>query len=529
MRIPVLIVGAGPSGLMAACQLARHGVPFRIIDGKERPTLQSRAMVVQCRSLEVYDQLSLAENCFENGNVMEGLCVFVKGVRRFALNLTDWGKLISPFSGVLVLEQSKNEAMLVDKLHAFGGKVEWRVLFKSMVAHDGHCEVQLQHADGVIETIEADYVVACDGASSPVRHALDLPFGGGTYSATFYVADVDVEGETLPRDKGSMFLDDEGFAVSIPMMGGEGFRFRLIGAVPTEAHEKPGWLDNPDFSVVADAFRRLTALPLDMKPPQWFSTYSVHHRKLDHFRHRRVLFVGDSAHVHSPAGGQGMNTGLLDAQNLGWKLAYVARGLAYDSLLDTYDEEREALASRLLSTTDNAFRIMFGGSGVKSLLRQYIMPLLGRLLFQFPFMRELFFRRLSQTAIEYRTSRLSRAYGTPSSLKAGDRFPPFALRANGTSVNCSFDLLKRDGFCAFDFINLKDSLHKEIMQGIESRIGVPLHYFKCEASSGEMEKGGIAPLLYVVRPDMYVGLTCSAVEEAQLLDYFGDFMRINGT
>lgn len=281
-KVGVLVVGAGPSGLMLACQLARHDVSFRVIDMKEGPTLESRAMGVQARSVEVYDQLSLAPKVASQGKQLDGAQIYAGGNLAATVNLADFGKDITPFAGLFVLEQSKNEAMLVEKLRELGHEVDWQVKFASLETLDSHCNVTVNRmeSENGLETIHADYVVACDGAGSPVRHALNLPFEGGTYAQTFYVADIDIEGDHLSRHHVSMFMLHEGFGLAFPMGSGEQ-RFRLIGAIPSEAHEKPGWLENPDFEIVGEAFKNIAKLPLEYDQPEWFATYSVHHRKIE--------------------------------------------------------------------------------------------------------------------------------------------------------------------------------------------------------------------------------------------------------
>jgi len=516
-RVGVLIVGAGPSGLMLACQLARHDVSFRIIDKKEGPTLQSRALGVQARSVEVYDQLSLAPKVLSEGILLDGAQIYAHGRLAATANLADFGKSISPYAGLHVLEQSKNEAMLVEKLREMGHEVDWGFKFASIETADSHCNVTVNRMESytTVEVIRSEYVVACDGASSPVRHALNLPFEGGTYAQTFYVADIDIDGDLLSRQYLSMFMVREGFGLAFPMKSER--RFRLIGAVPSEAHEKPGWLENPDFQVVAEAFKNITKLPLELGQPEWFATYSVHHRKIEKFREGRVLFVGDAAHVHSPAGGQGMNTGLLDAHNLGWKLAYVVRGLAGDILLDSYNTEREAFARQLLRTTDSAFTAMSGANPLSGFFRMNIMPFIAPLLLSIPFVRTQAFYAISQTAISYRSSVLSCMHGQQGAIKAGDRVPPFHFMVDGKEL-FSFDLLKKPGFVAMDFSIASEG--KRIFDKVSESTGVNVHYHYCEADEKKLSAAGLKKLLYLIRPDMYVGLTAESVDDRQVLDYF---------
>ena len=504
----MLIVGAGPSGLMLACQLARYNVKFRIIDTKPGPTKQSRAMGLHARSVEAYAQLSLEDVVKSKSELISGIKMYANGTHRMTVDLSTIGEGVTPYPGLTVLEQSKNESMLYKKLQSMGGTVDWGVGFEGMEMKDKTAIVTLSNGS----RLEAEWVVACDGARSPVRHACGLNFVGGTYNATFYVADVDVEDGELSKDFGSMFLNDEGFCLTFKMTE-SAKRYRMVGAVPSAAHDKPGWLENPDFEVIADAFRALTHKSLKLGTPNWFTTYSVHHRKLETFRHRRALFVGDAAHVHSPAGGQGMNTGLLDAHNLGWKLDLVTRGLASEKLVDSYNIEREAFAARLLSTTDSMFNAMAGSSWFNRIFRLNILPMVIPTLMKFPAFRSFFFWNISQTGITYNASALSKGLH-----RAGDRFPMLDLRVNdGEKPICSFELFKDVGFYALDFTD--SDRECQLSQKVEKKCGVKLHYFKCEADEKEMVRANVKKMLYIIRPDMYIGFSSTGVDVNQVLTY----------
>lgn len=214
-----------------------------------------------------------------------------------------------------------------------------------------------------------------------------------------------------------------------------------------------------------------------------------------------------------------MNTGLLDAHNLGWKLEYAVRGFAGDTLIDSYNTEREAFARTLLQTTDNAFYAMSGSNRFSAFFRMNIMPVIAPLLLSVPFVRTAAFYGISQTAISYRTSALSRMHGQQSALKAGDRVPPFQLLVENKEFS-SFDLLKQPGFVALDFSNASEG--KRIFDKASERTGITIHYHSCEADEKKLQEAGLKKFLYLVRPDMYVGLTAVSVDERQILDYFQD-------
>ncbi|MGP9538322.1 FAD-dependent monooxygenase [Brachybacterium sp. AOP43-C2-M15] len=348
LETEVLVVGAGPTGLMAGLVLHRRGVPALVIDGKSGPTRESRALVVQARSMEIYDQLGLAEQVLARSHRAESIQILAGAPSAradFAAAQTGW----TPFPGAPIFEQSRNEELLASTLAAEGVPVRWGHRFIALLSDaagtDGAgaaapVDVLVEGPQGPLR-IRARWVIGADGASSPVRHALDLPFEGVTDAATFCVADLHgVEG--IPEDSLAARFGRQRFAVTFPM--GPGGHVRVV------------WLHGTDDPEQDEALAALRAdLGLAYDRLDWFSSYRVHHRVAARFRQGSVLLAGDAAHVHSPVGGQGMNTGLQDAHHLAHLLADLSTGRLGPTAIDRYERERRPVALTLISATDRAF------------------------------------------------------------------------------------------------------------------------------------------------------------------------------
>ena len=261
------------------------------------------------------------------------------------------------------------------------------------------------------EVCDAGYIIGCDGAHSVVRHELQLDFPGGSYGQLFYVADVRVAGGTISELRASLGTDD--FALMFPVRR-SGMQ-RLIGIVPPLLADR----ENLRFDDIREVVEQRVGVRVESV--NWFATYRVHHRVAAHFRRGRAFLAGDAGHIHSPAGGQGMNTGIGDAINLGWKLAHVIKGRAGPALLDTYESERIAFARTLVASTDRAFRALVAGGLAGRLLRGWVLPLVVPLLARLAATPRMIFRTVSQLRIAYPDSALSA--GQAGLVCGGDRLP----------------------------------------------------------------------------------------------------------
>src|SRR5438105_950253 len=347
----VLVVGAGPTGLMLANQLGRRGVRARIIDRHTGPSLQTRALGVQARTLEIYTYLGIVERALELGKRATGANIWVQGRRAARLPLGDIGRDLSPYPFLLILGQDDNERLLGDVLCKQGMAVDWSTELVGLAQDTSHVKATLQRPDGTIEEMTVAWVAGCDGARSAVRELSGIAFQGAPYEHVFFVADTRVTGPMVP-DELNVYLWPEGFHLFFPQRGAD--HWRLVGILPPTLRGR----DDLTFDEVIPSVRQQAGTALSFETCSWFSTYRIHHRRAARFRDRRCFLLGDAAHIHSPVGAQGMNTGLQDAYNLAWKLALVVSGRAGEALLDSYEAERLPVAKRLLSTTDRAFSLV---------------------------------------------------------------------------------------------------------------------------------------------------------------------------
>src|SRR6478672_7471862 len=409
----VLVIGAGPTGLVLALWLTRLGVKVRIIDKTADPGTTSRALAVQARTLELYRQLDLTEAVIARGHRVPAVNLWVKGEAAARLPFESVGSGLTPYPFLHIFPQDQHERLLIERLLDLGIAVERQIELVSFINGENGVMAHLRGPGGQEFDCEAHYIAGCDGARSTVREAIGTSFPGGTYRQIFYVADVEAAGPAL---NGELHIDlDEADFLGVFPLAGAG-RARLIGTVRDERADRA---DTLTFKDISD--RAINHLKVRINKVNWFSTYHVHHRVTHHFRKGRAFLLGDAAHIHSPAGGQGMNTGIGDAINLAWKLAAVIAGRAPDKLLDSYEAERIGFARRLVATTDRAFSFATAEGRMADILRTRVAPVLIPWVTQFEMAREYLFRTVSQITLNYRGGPLSR--GAAGHVNGGDRLP----------------------------------------------------------------------------------------------------------
>jgi 2-polyprenyl-6-methoxyphenol hydroxylase-like FAD-dependent oxidoreductase len=483
-RSDVLIVGAGPTGLVLALWLTKLGVRVRIVDKTAEAGTTSRALAVQARTLELYRQLDLADEVVARGHKTPAVNLWVKGRKAARLGFEDIGKDLTPYSFLLIFPQDQHERLLIERLEALGVSVERNTELVGFEDQGDGVVARLRGPDSAEETCGAAYIAGCDGARSLVRETIGADFPGGTYKQIFYVADI--EGAGPPVD-GNLHIDlDEADFLAVFPMSGEG-RARLVGTLRDERAEHAETLRFEDVSN-----RAIQNLKLEVHKVNWFSTYHVHHRVTDHFRHGRAFLAGDAAHIHSPAGGQGMNTGIGDVINLAWKLAAVLDGRAPDSLLDSYEAERIGFARRLVATTDRAFSIATADGPLADIIRTRIAPVVLSNVVRVEAAREFMFRTVSQIVLNYRDGPLS--VGKSSRVHGGDRLP--WAPAEG-----------EDNFASLAAMVWQVHVYGAASEALVrwcAQASLPLHVF---AWRPEHEAAGLTQnALYLLRPDSYVAL-----------------------
>ena len=500
----VLVVGAGPTGLVLALWLTRLGIRVRIVDQTAEAGTTSRALAVQARTLELYRQVGLADAVVDAGRKAVAVNLWVAGRQVGHVAFGDMGQGLSPYPYALICPQDEHEQLLIDRLTALGVKVERRTELVEFEDDAGRVVARLKRADGTHETCEAAYLAGCDGAHSRVREGLGIGFPGGTYDHLFYVADVEARGAVMNGELHAA-LDTTDFLVVFPLK--RDGHARLIGTMREEAerpHEQLSWDDVSK--------RVIEWIGIDVARVNWFSTYRVYHRVADHFRAGRAFLAGDAAHIHSPVGGQGMNTGIGDAVNLAWKLAAVVQGQAHAALLDSYEPERLAFARRLVASTDRAFTAVTSRGALARRVRLNLVPLIIPPLFELAAVRRLMFRTISQTAVHYRGSSLSR--GRAGTIRGGDRLPWVPPGSAGGEDNFA-------PLTSLEWqVHVYGAVAPELIALCSAR-GLPLHVFSWRAT---MARTGLTRnAAYLVRPDGYVALAEPEASAAKLKAYLDEW------
>ncbi len=519
MDIDVLVVGAGPTGLMLADQLCRRGVRVSIVDRHAGPSLQTRALGVQARTLEIYAHLGIAERAIELGKRATGANLWARGRRAAWVPLADMGRNLSPYPYLLILGQDDNERLLTDLLRERGTAVQWNTELVGLTQGADRVVAKLKQADGAVREVEAAWVAGCDGAHSAVRELNGIAFQGAPYEHAFYVADTQMTGPMVQGEV-NVYLWRTGFHLLFPMRGAD--HWRIVGIVPAALRDK----DDLTLDELIPSIHREAGPGLSFQGCSWFSTYRIHHRRAERFRDRRCFLLGDAAHIHSPVGAQGMNTGLQDAYNLGWKLALVISGEAGDSLLDTYGDERIPIAERLLRTTDRGFSVVVSSNWLMALFRTRALPAILALAMKSARVRRFAFRTISQIGIRYPASRLSQALTSPpaGAPKPGDRFPWLHLKltANGPVE----DLFVRLDDARFALIVIGQPAPSKVEPDLDKLIRT--HVIPADpANDRELALARIPqPAFYLLRPDGYIGLSGARLDSAALTRYFSERLNV---
>ena len=506
-KTDVIITGAGPTGLALACQLIRYGIDFVIIDRKETTTPHSKAIGVQARTLEIYEQIGLADKLVDLGWKAQRARLVVGGEVRGEIDFSDIGKGLSPYPYVLIVEQGRHEKLIYDFITSNGKEVRWQTELESFTQNETGVTAKIKNASGEMETVEAKYLVGCDGSKSLVRHSLGLTFEGITFERMFYVTDVDIDWE-FKNDALMVFLMKSNLLAFFPMVGKN--RWRIVGTFPEEFSKDEG---DVLYEEIEEQIKRDAGLKLDITNVNWFSTYKVHTRHVNKFSEGRCFLAGDSAHIHTPAGAQGMNTGIQDGYNLAWKIAMVLEGKADGKILESYNEERLENAENLLKTTDRFFSFVASPEPVLSYLRLHVFPYIAGVAFSIDAVKKFVFPRISQIGINYRNGSLSEHAGDDGiHVRAGDRLPYFL--SDGQSV---FDRLREPRFHLLTFADGKAEQNSEDLDksfdSIIDRQTVPLYPHIAELFGVDKSFN------VLLRPDNYIAMISHGSSLTPIDDY----------
>jgi 2-polyprenyl-6-methoxyphenol hydroxylase-like FAD-dependent oxidoreductase len=529
----VLIVGAGPSGLVLANVLASQGVGFTIVDKKPGPVRQSRAAIIHVRTLELLDRLGLATPAIERGVKTTRVEVYERGRRAAEFPLAGRGsEARTPFPYALALEQDRTEQLLIEGLAGHGVDVEWDTQLVSLVDGDERARALVRRPGGAEEAISARWVVGADGASSPVRRAVGLGFAGKTYAQTGLLADVELDASSQASlDAGTirLHLTRGGF---VGMAGLSRGLWRLFGAVPPElapsgtagevSHEAYAQVGLQDIQRWLDTYFFVRA---KLERVEWTALYRIHSRIANRFRAGNVVLVGDAAHIHSPAGGQGMNLGIGDAVNLGWKLALVAKGHADERLLDSYEAERHPVAMTVLRGADRGFALEATTNPVAAWLRANLATRLVGPLLRLRAVRGMVFRLFSQTWISYPASpavaRRRRPHAGP---RPGDRAPDGPLEsAGGTGPRTLFELIGGTGhhLLLFQGPDPATNADRHAIDQLLDHYPLETHVHVVPAADRALHRryGARTARVVLIRPDGHVAYTGSPRDPGSLASY----------
>ncbi len=507
MKTDVIICGAGPTGLALACQFVRFGIDFVILDKKETITEFSKAIGVQARTLEIYEQIGLADDLVAQGNIAEKVRLVEGGEIRGELDLNTVGEGMSPYSFLLIVEQSKHENLLYDFLKSSGKDVLWETELENFSQDKTGVIANIKRTNGETEQIEAKFLVGADGAKSVVRHTLGMTFEGSTFERLFYVADVQIDWD-FPHDALYVCLAESTVTAFFPLVGKK--RYRIVGTFPENEERREGEIlyDEIEKQIIKD-----TNLKLDISNVQWFSVYRVHSRRVNSFSNGRCFLAGDSAHIHTPAGGQGMNTGIQDGYNLAWKIAAVLKGKAKPELLETYNEERIEVAKQLLKTTDRLFDFAASEDSITSFIRLNIFPYIANLALKSEAVKNFIFPLISQIGINYRKSSLSVNDGI-FKVKAGDRMPYFTV--DGAEIYDKINAPK------FHLVRFSDGTTKTPdYSKVLNVYGDFLDFHEFPLYPNIAEIFGINRTFAVIlRPDNYIGLIAAENVEGNAVENY---------
>ncbi len=416
-EIDVLIVGAGPVGLFLANECARRGLRWRIVETRLGQSAHSKALAIMPRTLEIFDMAGIVSPFLETANRVTSATIITHGRTLARMKFTPED---SPYSFVAMVPQDVTESLLVEELRRKGGAVEYETAFVSAVQREDHVSVTLDKRGKQIE-LTAAFVVGCDGAHSTVRHLLNLPFEGGQYEDLFLLADVETN-ETLPADEMQLCPNEFGPLAIFPMSA---TRRRIVATIANAEGE------SPSLDLVRQLLVQRAPSGIEAHALLWSSYFRIHHRQVAKMRDRRIFVAGDAAHIHSPFGGQGMNTGLQDVWNLVWKLDLAARGHGCEELLDSYTAERHSVIKHVINITDFMTKAMGTPSKFAQALRNTVIPVVSRLV---PF-QHAFVQTLSELGIAYS--------GSPIVEGAGKRYFENSIRG-GKGILSRFLLMFGD-------------------------------------------------------------------------------------
>ncbi|MBC8006096.1 MAG: FAD-dependent monooxygenase [Verrucomicrobia bacterium] len=521
--LDVLIAGAGPVGLMMGCLLALHHISFRIIDKKTSVPVYSGALIVHARTMEVFHQLGIAEKALEAGIIARGIHIRFNHKKNYFLNMSAFGKSLTRFPYLLMIEQGQTVSLLSQFLKDQGHWVERDRSLMGFTQENNRVTSQISKPDGSIELVKSRFLIGADGHESVVRKQLNIPFPGKTQASRLFITDCKARLPISSKEIFFFFSNDvtSGF---FPLKGN---LWRIDGLIPVIQQEKAG------FEEVRNFFSKKLSSEIHLSKPRWFSVFRSHSRCATLFRHKQCFLMGDAAHVHSPVGAQGMNTGLQDAHNLAWKLAFVIHELADEKLLDTYQAERRPLALNIIRYTDWVYSFMTSHSVLSRFTRLQlfprVLPLVLSLLSKSPHLCSRIFSSVSGIGIRYKKSNLTASFPhgdfPDHSPKPGERLPYFTYEQRGKKVSLDDGLVPTTFYLFVFGKHLLPASFQTVVQEYKNVLSLK-HIEDDSVTQSLFKLFGIKEAgCYLVRPDLYIAWRCQGFDEKGLSNYLKQALK----
>ena len=503
MEHTALIVGAGPTGLTCAAELKRFAIPFRIIDKAEHGARYSQALGVQARTLEQLERYHLADTAVQKGRPLKQASFISEGKTIATIPLEG---IPSRYPYVLFLPQKETEQILSNHLHQNGIAIERGVELAELQQNQDQVHVTLRRSEGSLENTSVRWLFGCDGAHSTTREKLNIPFAGSKVDLHFLLGDLEVEGPDKLGDELRLYLH-HGDVVFIGRLTDK--VYRVIVALHSHQTDEP---TEPQITV-ADFQAPMDRMGIRLKvlSSEWMTPFHVNDRQAEHIRSNRAFLAGDASHIHSPVGGQGMNTGMQDVANLAWKIAAVENG-ADPGILDSYEEERGAVGKALLERTSRGLAAVTTTNPLLEKVRDAVMSIASKM----PAVQESVLSFVSETDIHYRHSSIVVDCGGSGSLKAGDRVPDPDILWNdgrGQPLLAQFDDSKHLAIALdADEALLRRQVPKASLLSLQTTELKPETGRELAALIGKQG-------LIVIRPDGYVGFRGTQKDEDKLESY----------